>query len=449
VLERIRGNLFFIPMLFVVGGAVLGLAGVRIDGAFGDGGAQPFFVVESTVDSARAVLGAIAGATVTVAGIAFSIALLVFQLASSEYSPRVIDGLFRDEFNKLVMGLVVGTFTYCLVVLQAVRGPLDDDGSARIPSMSVTVGVILGVLSVLAIVAFIDHNARMMNASQILHRITESTRARADRTWTSRTDEEGRPARIPVGASSAEEARASDPARGGDAPDEPGHSIRLDRDGWIQAIDTDELLGVFAPGSTVRLETWVGRYSIETTDLCTVWPAPTEDRAEEIAARANRAVRIGTARTLTQDVPYGVRQLVDVSLRALSPSTNDPTTAQDAIFHLVAVLSHLFRSDPPQTDLHDDHGRHLIAPEAISHTELVDLAFDEIRVSAATHPTVCIYLLEALHLLDQGEDLPLGVPARLRYQAAAVVDGCAAADVLPTDLQRVRSAHAQRFGDDR
>ena len=82
----------------------------------------------STVESARTLLGVIAGATISFAGIAFSVSLLIIQLASSQYSPRVVHTLFRDPFNKRVMALVVGTFTYCVVVLRSVRSALDPGG---------------------------------------------------------------------------------------------------------------------------------------------------------------------------------------------------------------------------------------------------------------------------------------------------------------------------------
>jgi uncharacterized membrane protein len=441
MIERLKNNLFFIPMVFVASAMLLAFAGVRLDDALGGDGARFFFVVDSTVDSARAVLSTVAAATITVAGIAFSIALLVFQMASSEYSPRVIAGLFRDDFNKVVMGLVVGTFTYCLLVLQSVRGPLEEDGSEQVPALSVSVGVLLGVISVLAIVAFIDHNARMMDVSQILQRITAATRARADESWI-RPD---RGAAALAGATGSEH-QPPEPDGTSEIPWDEGWRLTLQRNGWIQSIDAKGLLAALPEGCSVRLDTSVGRYAIDGTPLCTVWPPPPTDGRPELVKLANRAVRTGPTRTLDQDVPYGIRQLVDVALRALSPSSNDPTTAQDAIFHLVAVLNRLLDGEPAGLHHHDDNGRRLIAAEAVTVSGLVDLAFDELRVAAAPYPTVCIYLLEALHLLIDGQDLPADVSDRIRLQAGWVVEGCERTDVLASDLQRVRTAHADRFG---
>ena len=115
--DRLRSSLFFIPMLCVIGGVILGEAMLGVDALVT--GISPRLT--ATVDSARTVLTTVAGATLTFAGIAFSVSLLLISLASSQYSPRVVHGMFRDPFNKRVMGLVIGTFTYCLVVLRAVR----------------------------------------------------------------------------------------------------------------------------------------------------------------------------------------------------------------------------------------------------------------------------------------------------------------------------------------
>ena len=82
--------------------------------------------------------------------------------------------------------------------------------------------------------------------------------------------------------------------------------------------------------------------------------------------------------------------------------------------------------------------------------DLVRLAFNELRRAAATQPTVCIYLLEALHLLQEGL-VASGLPSRtavLVEQARLVVAGCETADVLPADLDDVRRAYDKRFTTD-
>lgn len=170
LVERLRASLFLTPMAAVILAIGAGLLPLTLDSRVRSASDLPLGVA-STVESARALLSTIAAATITFAGIAFSVSLLVIQLASSQYSPRVVHILFRDPFNKRVMGLVVGTFTYCVIVLRSVRSSVEQGGQAVIPNLSVVVAVILGISAVLAVIAFINHSAHTMDVSEILERV--------------------------------------------------------------------------------------------------------------------------------------------------------------------------------------------------------------------------------------------------------------------------------------
>jgi uncharacterized membrane protein len=426
-LDRLRGSLFFVPSACVFGAVVLAFVTVWIDDTVMPPAEDLPFLVASTVDSARAILGTIATATITVAGIAFSVSLLVVQLASSQYSPRVVHNLFRDPTNKRVMGVVVGTFTYCLVVLLTVRSPVADNGESVVPNLSVFVAVVLGVGSILAIIAFINHNAHAMEVSEILQNVTDDALDAAQGTWPL-PDEAAPP--LP------------EPQLDGD-----GWVVSATSNGWVQDLDLDALVAVPEPGGMIRLETEIGRYSVAGAPLARLWPPPPDTELAEALVR--RAVGLGRTRTLAQDPAYGVRQLTDVGIRALSAGVDDPTTAQDAIFHLAAVLRELHRRVPPSRVVPGDDDRVLVRPEALTHAQLIDLAFDELRRSAAMHPAVSIYLLEAMHLLCRSTDPPAPEEAQeaIRAQALLVVESTRGADLVDHDVEQVVLAYAARFGD--
>jgi uncharacterized membrane protein len=400
---------------------------LSVDNALGDRGSDLPIVFSSTVDSARALLSTIAGATITFAAIAFSVSLLTIQQASSQYSPRVTHTLFRDPINKRVMALVVGTFTYCVFVLRSVRSPIEGDGSPVIPNLSVAVATLLGIATILAIVLFINHSAHSMDVSEILDRVQSETIQHVRADWT-----------------------ISDP----DAPPAPPaprldgehRVIRHDTAGWIQQIDTGALLEAIDDGSTLWVEAYPGRYAVPGTPLAVLAP-PAEDR-DEVEASIRAAVSTGSTRTMQQDASYGLRQLADVALKALSPGVNDPTTAQDAIFHVAGVLSEMLHRDPDQSVRTDDRGRTLVLTQQPTHDDLVDLALAETRRASAGLPAVSIYLLEAIELLTESlknADLGRRTTGLLR-QAHLIVDGTAATDLLPSDKDAVRSAFTHRFG---
>jgi uncharacterized membrane protein len=428
VAEHLRASLFFVPMVAVIAAIILGLVGVTVDSWFDLSTTTLPVGLTSTVESARVLLSTIAGATITFAGIAFSVSLLTIQQASSQYSPRVVHTLFRDPFNKRVMGLVVGTFTYCLIVLRSVRSSLDSAGSPVIPNLSVAVAVVLGICTILAVVAFINHSAHSMDVSELLENVRRETVEHVRQEWTSR-----RPSATPTAPI--------------DVLAEPSVVIRFDRSGWVQQMDTDLLLDSIPEGGLMRVETYAGRYAVEGTPLCTVFPVRPEGDIEALRSAVTAAVGIGATRTMQQDVSYGLRQLVDVALKALSPGVNDPTTAQDAIFHCAAVLRELLVNDPPPRRVVGQRGQRLLFDQAPDHEGLVRLAFDETRRAAASQPTVCVYLLEALELLNEAVHAH-GRPElgdALIAQARLVVAGCEAADLIPSDQALVRDAFAHRF----
>ena len=193
------------------------------------------------------------------------------------------------------------------------------------------------------------------------------------------------------------------------------------------------------------METYAGRYAIEHTPLVACFAAAWLTTRKRSDGGLHRFV-IGATRTMQQDVTFGLRQLVDVAVKALSPGINDPTTAQDAIFHTAAVLSELLRHDPPSAVTLDGSRRVLLTQQP-SHRELIQVAFDETRRAGATQPTVCLYLLTTLEsLIESLRAAGLGErTTELRRQASLVAAGCGRPEVLADDIQIVHSTYDDKF----
>lgn len=423
VADGLRTSFFFLPAVAVVVGFLAARLLVGVDA--GD------WVGRSTVDSARTVMSTTAAATMTFTSITFSVSLLIMQQGSSQFSPRVIHGLLRDPFNRRVIAVVMGTFTYCLVTLQRIRGPVAEGGEEVVPELSVVVGLLLGVVAVLSVIAAINHTSQKLDVSVILGDIVEQA-----------TD-------VPIADRSTADYEAMGAAEHPPFRGFPTTIVRFDTDGWIREIDRARLLRLAEPGGVVRLETDTGRYAIRSTPLCTVWPAVPEDRLDELTRAARGAVRVGPTRTMSEDAGYGVRQLVDVALKALSPGVNDPTTAQDAIFHLATVLVHRLTGPPVPSAYRDDEGRQLLVPHAMTDDELADLAFSELRRTAATDPAVTTYLLQAIGLVvdgvraeGQGDRV-----APLLEQARLIIAHVEGADLLDDDRHALQRTYRSLVDD--
>ncbi len=425
---KVRGSLFYVPALFIV--AALGLARLLtwVDSTY-DLDALPVLlrspIIESTAGGARALLGTTAGATITVAGIVFSVTVVSVQLASSQFSPRVLRGFLSDPFKQNVMGFVVGTFTFCLVVLAVIRAEFDE-GVIRTEiaqrRLGVTVALALAVLAILAIVAFIDQSARSLQVGELVRRISDETVARIQ----------------------AVHPEHREPVDGGDAPLPPGRgtTVRAGRDGWVQRVDQQRVLQALPPGGVARLDTRVGTFVAQQLPLATVWPEP--DDPEATARRVRDAVELGRTRTMRQDPSFGVRQLVDIALRALSPGINDPTTANEVLVHLAGIVREILLRDTPPRVVAGEEGRRLYLPHNLDRGAYVRGAFAEIRVAAAGQPSVLRTLVRVLVGLDELLEVE-GLPGRarpLRLEAQLVLAGLEDTTLLESDVERIKEMAA-------
>lgn len=204
------------------------------------------------------------------------------------------------------------------------------------------------------------------------------------------------------------------------------------------------LLAAVPPGSVVRLETRVGAFLVRGIPLATIWPHP--PREETVARALQAAVVVGDRRTPQQDVDFGLRQLLDIALRALSAAVNDPTTAIEVVLRMASILRPLLltRLPPQAVGAHDSV---LLRPWDLDHAEYVRHAFEQLRLYAAPHPQVAIALVRSLRMLWEAvEGLDLEDARReLERQLALTLQGCERANLQPEDLEAVRDAatHAQ------
>ena len=393
--DELQASLFFAPCVGVIVAIGLALCCVVLDKQFydADNSSRIPSVLRTTVESARSILGTVAGATISIAGTAFSISLLVFQMASTTYSPRITHTLFRDPYNRRVMAFNVAVFTYCLVVLRSVRVAGED---TIVPNLSVALAVLLGILSVLSIVAFIDHSAHSLDVSELLHRVYSDTIITIQRDWPlpSITDQ-----------NVEDNSKYTDQSKRDwtETEHEP-HIVRFRESGWVQELHLQALEHLVPKQGYIKMLTTPGRYALRGSAVCQVYAKTdlSDEEWTEVDTRILDHVAIGRNRTMRDDPSFGLRQIVDVTLKALSPGINDPTTAQDGIFHAAGlVVEFLLRNPPPSVIQCKHHDGELILDKQQSHDDIVKLAYNEVRVCAATSPTVCLYLVESLRLIRE------------------------------------------------
>ena len=366
--SEVRSSLWLLPALITLGAVALATLTVWLDQR---GWATPdttWFILVAGAEGARGVLGTIAGGIITVTGVVFSITIVVLQLASSQFSPRVLRSFREDRANQLVLGVFIGTFTYALLVLRTVRSEFADY-TRFVPTLSVNTAVALAVISIGFLIYFINHIARSIQAETVIARVTRDALEVIDRLF---------PQELGEGAPEADAERL---------PEESGLPLlAAPRSGFLQSVDPEQVM-TFAEKYNVllKLERRIGSFVIAGDSLISVGAGSVTDLpAEELKG----AVIIGPERTPYQDVERGLIELTDIAVRALSPSLNDPTTALVCVHRLTEIFTKLgSRSFPPAARKGKDGTVRVIAPRA-EFGDLLNIAYDSIHHHGRTNPVV-------------------------------------------------------------
>lgn len=421
--DRFRTSLFGVPVLWIVMTIVVSRLIIEWDSSVDPVSLPPIIV--TTVDSARAILSAIASGTITAASVVFSLTLVAIQLSSSAYSSRVLRIFLRDPFQQNMIGLVLSAFVFSVLVLREVRGPVEEGGAPYLPSIAVAVAIVFALAALLALLASINHTAQQLRVSTVSREVTRQV--------LTVVKERYREPAVLAGDDSP-----GDPGVP-NVPASPGTVVTASRSGWVQQISLQALLETINPHDALRIEVAAGMYIYAETPLVTIWTSDS-DALTGLERRVRDAFGIGDQRTLQQDVGFGLVMLEDIAVKALSPGINDPNTALAVVAQMgEVVLEILSRKLPAQFVGVDD--RRVFRPFQPTHADVVHQAFDQIRSCARALPTVLGSVLVALQvirteLVRRGFATEVAITA-LRDQAAAVVAEIELSGAVQADKTRV------------
>lgn len=338
---------------------------------------------QHTLAGTRLVLSSIATAVMTVVGVLFSVTIVVLQQVSQQYTPRAIENFIQSTFNQFVLGFYVGTFGYAMLLLSSLRGKLDGE----VPALAPFVAIVLAMVCMALLIYFLHHLAKSIKSNNILAGIArQAVKTLAD-------------LQNDVSREGCKAAALDDP------------TVRFEAtftgvtSGYLQEVNWHKLRSILAG---LR---WQG-------ELCVMPGDYVHEGARLMRIRTSRRLdaqcesnilalfRIDVTRTNSQDIRFGVRQMTDMALRALSPGINDPTTAIEALNEIGTVLLHYTR--------HCDFSRPVVFPDGSwlrlkqpSYKAFVDLCFNEIAFAGKSHHTVQERIHEILRHCE-----PLAGPER-------------------------------------
>jgi uncharacterized membrane protein len=318
---------------------------------------------QGTPEDARQMLIVVSSTMITVTGLVFALTIIALQIASGQYSPRLLRNFMRDRGTQFVLSIFVGAFAYSTAGLHTV-GVQSHGQEAFMPRLAVSGSLGLALASLGVLIYFIHHLAYSIQIDTIMSMIVRETL---------RVIEDLYPDQL--GTREPEER----------CPNPPACAVALPSDysGYIQAVQPEALVQAATRHDLIiRLARRVGHFVVAGTPIIWAWhrspdhPPPAPGLLQEAI---RDSVQIGFERTMLQDVPFGIRRLVDIGNKALSPAVNDPYTATQAVHHLSVVLCVLARRRLGDWLCRDEHGTVRVAVPFPEFADYLRLGTEQIR----------------------------------------------------------------------
>jgi uncharacterized membrane protein len=416
--DWVGGALWVLPTLsvvvFLVAGAVLSQVEVGEDSPLGA------LAFQGTAEDARSLLVVVSSTMITVTGLVFAVTIVALQIASGQYSPRLLRNFMRDRGTQLVLSIFVGAFAYSTAGLYTV-GVQGSGQEAFVPRLAVSGSLALALASVGVLIYFIHHLAHSIQIDTIMSQVGREARSVIDDVYPHQPHY-----REP------EELSPEPPLEAVDLPSA--------RSGYVQAVAAEPLArAAVRHDLVIVLAKQVGDHVVAGTPIAWAWrrsasqPPPRADSLREPVADA---VQIGFERTMVQDVGFGIRRLVDIANKALSPAVNDPYTGVQAVHHLSVLLCRLASLRLGDWTVHDDLGELRVAVPRPRFADYLRLGTAQIRRYGAAEPALTRALIVLLR------DVGVSSATEDRRQACArqihlVLDDARRATAQPADVEAI------------
>ncbi len=173
--EHVYASLWFVPLCCAVGAFALSRVLLAFDDRWGTR-EPPHLILPGDATALAAVAATVAAAMLTFLGVVFSTTFVAVQLASGQYSPRIVRVFVRSRLTHLTLAVFLATFVFALNSLVAIREQVDP----VIPVVTVTVMYVLVIATVLMFIAFLHGMVRLLRVQYLLELTSKSSHAVLD-----------------------------------------------------------------------------------------------------------------------------------------------------------------------------------------------------------------------------------------------------------------------------
>ncbi len=382
--DALRSNYWFVPLTMMVLAFMLWLGTKTVDRLLTakDKGSVAWLYVD-TIDSMRTLLLTIDGTIIGIIGVVFSIMMIPLTIAASQFGPRLLRTFLRDIGTQITLGTFTATFLFCTLVLLQLRGLTE----RHLPQISATAGLLLGIISFAVLIFFINHVAISLQVTNLVFKVGKEINTAVDHD-------------LPDHLDNAFVSSHSDTNNESEILTKNSWVVNATASGYLQVRDDETLLQIAQKHNLVlKLLGQPGDFIIDNTPLVIVWAEAAASKQTDLVIHSSFV--LGAQRTLVQDITFGINELVEVAIRALSPAINDPFTAMTCLDWLGSVLCRICTRAFPQPKVFDKAGCLRLIRNPVNFASLADAAFNQIREYGRTSAAVTLRLIDTIAVVEQ------------------------------------------------
>lgn len=352
---------WFIPSLICV---LLNTLGIGLSVGLAYFHLHYFFYPVSEVRQ-QAILGIIATSLTTLIGVTFSISMLILSTVSNQFGPRLLPNFIHSKITQITLGFFLGTFIFCLFSIY-------HDSHVVIRGMQTIYAFILTITCVIILVFFIHHVIESIQVNGILSLVMEEAR-KAFASGLPETNKHKK-YRLPPHTSKKNSA-----------------AFKSEKNGYLQGIDYQKLTSLALKHQVIiDIHVRPGDYIYVGNQLMSIYSGEKEKIKKINDADLRATINIHHARLSSQDIEYGLEQIAEIAIRALSAGINDPYTARQCLF----LLGELFIEVAKQQDIEQgtlgNEEQLAVLYKPFTYKGLIDTSLDRIRQASLNDLMVII-----------------------------------------------------------
>ena len=293
----------------------------------------PPYISLKDASTARSIISSITSGLISLTVFSFSMVMIVLSQAASNLSNRVLNRLIGNHYQQVVLGFYIGTIVYSLFLLSTIR---DIDSGIYIPALSTYLLILLTILDIFLFIYFIHYITQSIKYDVIIHRVYDDTRD-----------------------------VMQDACQ---LPRQPNEIIRLNGENFVAANSS----GIYEGFDKVTLVKAANEYdcvfqTLHTPGTFVLQGLPVVQVSKPIPQEAEdkvaRALRVNDSESINENFYYGLRQLSEIAMKALSPGINDPGTAVIALRALAKLFAYRLRHFPENMVRNDDQQVRILIEE--------------------------------------------------------------------------------------